>query len=568
MKTTKLILTNKQPLEQKYGEEGFKKILDAIDELVEADKARGVQSHFVCLDDAESTGRLGVNPIKGKPTPIRCKRVIDKLCTVVTPDYIALLGADDVVPYFQVPNPSYQPMKDDDELVPTDNPYACSRPFSKNKRVSYLIPDRVIGRIPDLPGKNTDLSWLLDYLQVTRTWKSNASSAYEKDFMVCCESWRQSGEAVATYLSRATDGLMIAPPSLYNNTSQPPILIDSYPHLFHVIKCHGAPRDTRFYGQQGSHFPPVLTSNSLSGKTLEGTVVGAMCCYGAALFDPNHPDVTAEQKGDAPIPSVYLRQGAYGFVGSTTIAWVGPFAMVCADWIIASFMRYVTQGASTGRALLDSKQEFVRWINQQGRNPDIAEEKTLLQFHLLGDPAIHPIIASGEVAALVEHDATEATATMVTASLAFERRRRRSFRRAMATELRKTLPTREDVSNSPDAEPPPLTESGLQARDAALAELFEGFSIDERPLVHKVVSTIPETSPVPALQTASGSQGEAVVAAASAAAVEIVHIAAEETFQYYWTARRPTERVVDARMIKVETNRAGEVLRTQVLVTA
>ena len=568
MKTTKLILTNKQPLEQKYGNEGFERIRAAINELVEADKARSIQTHFVCLDDAENTGRFGINPIKGRPTPLRCKRVTDKLCTALTPDYIALLGADDIVPYFQVPNPSYQPMKDDDELVPTDNPYACSRPFSAQKRASYLIPDRVIGRIPDLPGKNPDLSWLLDYLNVARSWKSNASSAYEKDLMVCCESWRQSGEAVASYLSRATDGLLIAPPSLYNNTSQPPILVDSYPHLFQVIKCHGAPRDTMFYGQQGGYFPPVLTSNSLSGKTLEGTVVGAMCCYGATLFDPNHPDVTAEQKGDAPIPSVYLRQGAYGFVGSTTIAWVGASAMVCADWIIASFMRYVMQGASTGRALLDAKQEFVRWINQQGRNPDIAEEKTLLQFHLLGDPSIHPVTASGEVAALLEHDATEATATMVTASLAFERRRRRSFRRAMAAELRKTLPTREVVSNSPGAEPPELTESGIYARDAALAGLSEGFSTDEQPLVHKVVSTIPQMSQITGPQTESGSHAEAVAASGAAAAVEFAPIAAEETFQYYWTARRPTERVVDARMIKVETNRDGEVLRTQVLVTA
>jgi len=192
MKTTKLILTNKQPLEQKYGVEGFERIRAAIDKLVDADNVRSIKTHFVCLDDAEDTGRFGVDAINGRPTPIRCKRVIDKLCSALTPDYIALLGADDVVPHFQVPNPSYQPMKDDDELVPTDNPYACSRPFSEKKRASYLIPDRVVGRIPDLPGKNPDLSWLLDCLQIACSWKSSASSAYERDLMVCCESWQQA----------------------------------------------------------------------------------------------------------------------------------------------------------------------------------------------------------------------------------------------------------------------------------------------------------------------------------------------------------------------------------------
>ena len=35
------------------------------------------------------------------------------------------------------------------EKVPTDNPYASSLPFRSSDRRSYLVPDRVIGRIPD-----------------------------------------------------------------------------------------------------------------------------------------------------------------------------------------------------------------------------------------------------------------------------------------------------------------------------------------------------------------------------------------------------------------------------------
>jgi hypothetical protein len=558
MKTVKLIVTNGKRLVEKYGEDGFKRIRDGISRLAEADDTRSIYTRFVCLDEAADTAAHGVSALKGQVTPRKCKRTIDNLCKVLSPDYLVLLGAGDVIPYFEVPNPSYQPVKgDDDETVPTDNPYSSSRPFSVKKRESYLIPDRVVGRIPDLPGENHDLSWLLDYLKVAQSWKTNSASAYDKDLILCCDSWRKSGEAVVSYLSRAAAGLMIAPPSAYNNTSTPPILTDFYGHLFHVIKCHGAPMDTMFYGQKDTITPAVLTSKSLSGKTVEGTVVGAMCCYGAFLFDPNDPRVTAEQAGDAPIPSVYLRQGAYGFVGSTTIAWVGANTMLCADWIIASFMRYVMQGASTGRALLDAKQEFVRWINQQGRSPDVADEKTLLQFHLLGDPSIHPTTAPGEVAAQSEAEIT--AATIAPASLAFERRRRRLFRRAMGNELRKTLPTRELVSQPDTFEAPELPEGARQVRDDAFAGLFEGFSFDEIPLVHKVVSTIPESA---ALAT------EGLVSAGTATAVDFALVAAQETFQYYWTARRQVERIVDACMVKVETNGDGEILRTQVLVTA
>jgi hypothetical protein len=552
MTTIKLIVTIQNSLKEKYGQHGWQQIREALDKLFEADQARGIHTVLVCLDDESETQAYDISPVKGKVAPLKCKKVIDQICAKLSPDYLVLLGAHDVIPHFEVPNPSYQPVNgDDDEKVPTDNPYACSRPFNAKKRDSYLIPDRVVGRVPDLPGKANDLRWLLDGLQVAGSWKTNIVSAYSKDLMVCCDAWRKSGEAIVSYLSRSADALMIAPPTLYNNTSAPPILTDFYPHLFHVIKCHGAPIDTMFYGQKGKDYPPVMTSNSLSGKTLEGTVVGAMCCYGAALFDPKDPRVTAEESGDAPIPSVYLRQGAYGFVGSTTIAWVGDSSMLCADWIIASFMHYVMEGASTGRALLDAKQEFVRWINQQGRSPDIGEEKTLLQFHLLGDPSIHPVTVSGEVAALSE---SEGAATAVAASLAFERRRRRSFRRAMGNELRKTLPTRELVEHE-HATPA----SAQTARDVALAEL-EGFRVDQPPLVHKVISTIPksEVNIAGAVAAAAGFSGE----------VESANIAAEETFQYYWTARTGAEHIVDARMVKVETDRNGEVLRTQVLVTA
>lgn len=225
--------------------------------------------------------------------------------------------------------------------------------------------------------------------------------------------------------------------------------------------------------------------------------------------------------------------------------------MQCADWIIASFMRYVMQGASTGRGLLDAKQEFVRWINQQGRNPDVGEEKTLLQFHLLGDPSIHPVTAQGEIAALAEGDAT--TAPIATASLAFERRRRRTFRKAMGAELRKTIPSREVVSDSETVDSQRLT-----AATEHLSESLKDFNFDDKPMVHRVVATL------------AGSEAgmERAVAASMGTAVAHAPVAADETLQYYWTARKPSERVVDACMLKVETNREGEILRTQVLVTS
>jgi hypothetical protein len=564
MKTTKLIVTHWGRLGEKYGEDGLARVREALERLAEADEARAVRTLCVGLDEPAETDPYGVSALKGKATPFKCKRVIDKLCAALAPDYLVIVGAGDVIPHFEAPNPSFNPAGgDDDERVPTDNPYACSRPYSAKKRESYLIPDRVVGRLPDLPGGGGDPSWLLEGLEVARSWTSRLAGDYAKDLLVCCDSWRKSGKAVASYLSRAAESLMIAPPSLHTNVTHPPILTGSYGHLFHVIKCHGAPLDTMFYGQKGDDYPAVMSSRSLSGRTAAGALVGAMCCYGAALFDPADPRVNAEEAGDAPIPSVYLRQGAYGFVGSTTVAWVGLKTMECADWIVASFMRYVMGGASTGRALLDAKQEFVRWISQQGRNPDAAEEKTLIQFQLLGDPSVHPVTAAGEVAALAEASGA-AGGAVAAASRAFERRRRRSFRRAMAAELRKGLPTREVVAGPEggDGDGAPSAEEVRGALGETFAEVFGGYEAGGRPLVHRVVGASPEA------ESAAGG-AEFAAAGGGGATAGAVAVAAGETFQYYWAARKKlVGPVIDARMIKVETDGEGQVLRTQVLVTA
>ena len=73
------------------------------------------------------------------------------------------------------------------------------------------------------------------------------------------------------------------------------------------------------------------------------------------------------------------------------IAWLGDFEIGYADWIVAVYLKSILGGASIGRAFLESKQDYVRWINQQGYAIDLMDEKTLIEYVLLGDPSIHPV---------------------------------------------------------------------------------------------------------------------------------------------------------------------------------
>jgi len=151
----------------------------------------------------------------------------------------------------------------------------------------------------------------------------------------------------------------------------------------HFVNCHGSPSSPHFYGQRGKHNYPIShTASWLNARLSEGTVAAAECCYGAELYDP--APVRNQQIG---ICSTYLANGAYGFFGSTTIAYGYGAKNAWADLICQFFLKNVLAGASLGRAVLEARQQYAQSMG----DIDPADLKTLAQFNLLGDPSIQPV---------------------------------------------------------------------------------------------------------------------------------------------------------------------------------
>lgn len=548
----KLTVTHRGRLLEKYGPTGLAAIDQGLATWQANDLHRGFRNVLIGIDDAAALAPFDIKPIQGKVTAIRVKRIIDSLYRQLNPDYLILLGSGDVIPHFEVENPTLDSGGDHDALVPTDNPYACSRSYSGKKRESYLIPDRVIGRIPDLPGAN-DPALLLDLLRGAASWSSNPLGAYTADLLACCDQWSGSGNACAAALGRAGSVLDLSPPVDETTAA----FISRHGSLLHMIKAHGAERDVRFYGQTGTHFPVLLASSGLAGAVQPGTVVGAMCCFGAGLFNPSA--LGALLPGQLPIPLVYLQQGAFGFGGSTNTAWVGIGEMLCADWIVVGFLKSVLGGASLGRALLEAKQEFVDWIAKQGRSPGLAEEKTLLQFLLLGDPAIHPVALPaggiGPVAAL----APAGMALAAGPGAASERSARRALRRNLGAALRNALPERRrlDAASQPPLDSPLAAARWIEAaaktedvaRSAAAAAELQ-FDFTKAPVVHQVEGK-KAAGPPPGL-----------AAAVAAVAGPAPDNGPREVLEYYWSARRGAGRFTEIRIIQVVADKDGNVLRS------
>ena len=147
----------------------------------------------------------------------------------------------------------------------------------------------------------------------------------------------------------------------------------------HFFNCHGAHFSSQYFGQSGDNYPVAHDAAYISGKLTPGTIAAAECCYGAELYNPSNLPT-----GQIGIANVYLEGGAYGFWGSTTIAYGPDTSNAWADTICQYFLTSVLAGASIGRAALVARQTYVK--NSPAMSP--TDLKTLAQFILLGDASV------------------------------------------------------------------------------------------------------------------------------------------------------------------------------------
>lgn len=374
----KIMVTNRAALTRKYGKSGVAAIVRAIAGLAAADRKRGIRTRTIYLDNAAAMKKLGGAAVENAADPRENKNAIDAIFNRLSPAYLMILGAPDVVPHQDVANPAYDASGgDDDVLAWGDLPYACEAPYSR-EAAKFVGPTRVVGRLPDLVGANKP-TYLLGLLKTAAAYRSRPASDYFAYFSVSALVWKGSTRASLNNVFGNTERLLLAP------TAGPRYAKGDLKARMHFINCHGAKAAPEFYGQKGRSYPTSLTSAATDGQISEGTLAAVECCYGADLYDSVTLGI------DVPICQSYLRQGAYGYLGSTTIAYGPADDNGSADLICQYFLLALQEGASLGRAALLARQRFAENAAQM----DPIDLKTIAQFCLLGDPSIHPIVTAG-----------------------------------------------------------------------------------------------------------------------------------------------------------------------------
>ena len=98
----------KSRLESKYNTDALNKIKAAVERWKNADADRGIHTVHVEVDNPEdeTMKEQGVPPVSGEATAEKIKQAVDVLWNKLEPDYLVLFGGDEIVPMFQVPNPS------------------------------------------------------------------------------------------------------------------------------------------------------------------------------------------------------------------------------------------------------------------------------------------------------------------------------------------------------------------------------------------------------------------------------------------------------------------------------
>jgi len=242
---------------------------------------------------------------------------------------------------------------------------------------------RVVGRIPDLPGEH-DPAMLLAALATAATYTQRAPRSYQKVFSLTATVWKGSTVQSVDLLPGPAPSTHLSPPEDAGWTKR------ELAGLTHFVNCHGGDTTPDWFGQApgGAVDIVALSPEDVDGRIAEGTVVAAECCYGAMHMAP------ADLDGRVPMMWAYLRSGGYAAYGSSTTAYGPASGNGQADLVCRFALEGVLGGASTGRALLDARQRYVRETG--ALNP--VDLKTLAQFDLLGDPSVVPVALPDRVA--------------------------------------------------------------------------------------------------------------------------------------------------------------------------
>jgi len=393
-----IVFTTRKGLEIQYGSQLIS-LENSIQELVSAIRKRSDWgAELIYADDPKIMGVFGLQPAKFDD-PWELKLAIVDLDKALAKrgemiGAVLIIGGPEVVPFHKLPNP----VDDNDDDVPSDNPYAT-------RDENYFIPEWLIGRIPG--GSRKDIEPIQKILAnitarhtkiaETQPWYrriwNRLSAGINYHFVLKSNRKRPSWGSTAAIWRRASLSVFrpIGPPHAMQVS--PPAQVDSANSHDEILPAtrlgyfnlHGLPDASEWFGQRDPSepgtdldYPVALRPQDVVNGGRAPQIVFSEACYGAHVLGKDIEESLALK---------FLVSGSHAVVGSTCTSYgsISP-PLIAADLLGHTFWKYLRDGLSTGSAFRRAKIQMAREMLHRQGYLDGEDQKTLISFVLYGDP--------------------------------------------------------------------------------------------------------------------------------------------------------------------------------------
>ncbi len=325
---------------------------------------------------------------------------------------LLIVGGPEIVPFHCLPNP----VDDQDNDVPSDNPYAT-------RDENFFIPEWPVGRLPGGAGKDARL--MLDALQRFQA----AHAAYKRRLSLKkrlqrwlvaqiekfrLDSRRSFGYTAAIWKNAAASvfqpigkpgWLHVSPPSGVGSLKSgqqngkrstsggvpKPVGRLAYFNLHGLVDAPEwfGHRDLLQSSEDEVDYPVAFRPQDVQGGSPLGEVpkvIFSEACYGMHIQN---------RALDEAIALKFLEAGSLAIAGSTCMAYGSYGAMdnslVAADLLGHSFWKFLKDGMPAGEALRQAKIFLASEMDHRQGYLDGLDQKTLISFVLYGDPLADPL---------------------------------------------------------------------------------------------------------------------------------------------------------------------------------
>jgi hypothetical protein len=387
-----VVVSSRTRLQQTFGNNGYTKINNGVQRLVDSIGHKpGWSAYRFFPDDPPCLDPFNIAPADpGNAWEVKLRlgdldRALSKRGEMIAA--VLIIGGHNVVPFHLLPNPT----DDDDDDVPSDNPYAASDE-------NYFIPQWPVGRIPietSWQEIESQLRSIAQYHQWTnrpynpfqrvRYWFMRRFGGFfapaNKTAGYTASIWKKASYAV--YKAIGDQRSMVASPPAEADRL-PGILMR--PSNLSYFNLHGLEDAPEWYGQKDpmqdspstADFPIALRPQDVVNSGRAPKVVFTEACYGAHSID---------KTSDTALSLKFLSSGTRAVVGSTKISYgsVTP-PLIAADLLGRLFWQYLNQNVPVGEALRRAKLKLASEMHQRQGYLDGEDQKTLISFVLFGDP--------------------------------------------------------------------------------------------------------------------------------------------------------------------------------------